>query len=85
METPPIYYLKYARLDPDLAFKLRPFINAYAPHGKVRTWRELRAEGLKPIEKETMDMKDICERAGMGNAYKKAMKARAKRHAIKTS
>ena len=81
----PIYYLKDAQLDPSLAAKLAPFIRAYAPHDKVKTWRELRAEGMRPIEKETMDMKDICERAGMGNAYKKAMKARAKRHAIKTS
>ena len=81
----PIYYLKDAQLDPSLAAKLRPIINAYAPHGRVKTWRELRAEGLEPIEHETMDMKDICDRAGMGNAYKKAMKARAKLHAIKTS
>jgi len=82
MDHHPIYYLKDAQLEPKLAFQLAPFIRAYAPHDQPKTWRELRAEGMRPVEIERMDMKDICYKAGMKHKYddyiKKCKKQRAK-------
>ena len=40
---------------------LEPFYRAQESHGKIRTWRQLRKAGFKPIEKETIDMKFICD------------------------
>jgi hypothetical protein len=48
-----IYQLRSIELDPTVATKLWPFINAYRPHDSVQSWRELRAEGYEPIEKDS--------------------------------
>jgi hypothetical protein len=48
-----IYELRYVELDPTVAAKLWPFINSYRPHDSVQSWRELRAEGNDPIEKDS--------------------------------
>ena len=48
-----IYQLRSIELDPSVAAKLWPFTNAYRPHDSVQSWRELRAEGYDPIEKES--------------------------------
>ena len=48
-----IYQLRSIELDPALASKLFPFVNAYRPHDPAPTWRELRAEGHEPVEKDS--------------------------------
>ncbi len=62
---------------------LEPFYRAQKVHDKPKTWRELRASGLKPIEWEKMDMKDICDKAGLLDKYEKMVKLRAKKTKIK--
>jgi hypothetical protein len=54
-----IYQLRHVELEPGLAAKLYPFINAYRPHEPVRTWRDLQDEGLDKIEEESL--MDIIE------------------------
>ena len=49
-----IYNLRYTQLDPSVAAKIWPFVNAYRPHEEVRTWRTLRDEGLDPVENESL-------------------------------
>ena len=48
-----IYQLRSTELDPTVAAKLWPFINSYRPHDSIQSWKELRAEGNEPIEKES--------------------------------
>jgi hypothetical protein len=48
-----IYQLRQVEMDPKVAAKLWPFINAYRPHDSVQSWRELRAEGYEPVEKDS--------------------------------
>ena len=60
---------------------LDPFYRAQAPHQEPETWRQLKARGLRKIEWETMDMQEICYKAGMKHKYdafvKKCKKQRA--------
>lgn len=49
-----IYQLRHQELNPELAAKLWPFINAYKPHDDIQSWRELRDQGNDPIEKESL-------------------------------
>lgn len=49
-----IYNLRHVELDPALAAKLHPFINAYRPHDPAPTWQELKAEGLEKVEEESL-------------------------------
>ena len=49
-----IYNLRYVELDPALAAKLFPFINAYRPHDPAPTWQELKAQGLEKVEEESL-------------------------------
>ena len=46
------------------AAALEPFYRAYAVHKEPETWRQLRARGLKRIDKPQVDMKSICYLAG---------------------
>jgi hypothetical protein len=48
-----IYQLRQVELDPTVAAKLWPFINSYRPHDSIVSWRELRADGNEPVEKES--------------------------------
>jgi hypothetical protein len=48
-----IYDLRQENLDPALAAKLFPFINAYRPHDAAPTRTELKDEGLDRIEDES--------------------------------
>ena len=48
-----IYDLRQENLDPTLAAKLFPFINAYRPHDAAPTRTELKDEGLDRIEDES--------------------------------
>jgi hypothetical protein len=34
--------------------KLWPFLNAYRPHDEVETWKDLRENGLEPVEKQSV-------------------------------
>ena len=43
---------------------LEPFYRAQAPHKEPETWRQLKARGLKRIDKPQVDMKSICYLAG---------------------
>jgi hypothetical protein len=49
-----IYNLRNVQLDPALAAKLFPFINAYRPHDAAPTWREFKADGVDKIEEESL-------------------------------
>jgi hypothetical protein len=49
-----IYELRNIEMDPALAAKLFPFVNAYRPHSPAPTWRELKDSGLEKIENESM-------------------------------
>jgi hypothetical protein len=53
MNNHQIYQLRHVELDPRVAAKLWPFINSYREHDPVQHWRELRADGNEPIEKES--------------------------------
>jgi hypothetical protein len=46
------------------AAALEPFYRALMPHKEPETWRQLRARGLKRIDKPQVDMKSICYLAG---------------------
>jgi hypothetical protein len=46
--------LRYTELNPELAAKLYPFINAYRPHDQPPTWQELKASGLEKIEEDSL-------------------------------
>jgi hypothetical protein len=48
-----VYELRHQRLDPSVAAKLFPFINAYRPHDSAPTRTELKDEGLDRIEDES--------------------------------
>ena len=61
-------------LSPQDYAALEPFYRAQAPHKKPETWRQLKARGLRKIEHETMDMRDICYKAGMKQRYDKFVK-----------
>lgn len=52
--TQQIYNLRYTELDPSVAAKIWPFVNAYRPHDEVKTWRVLREEGYDPVETESL-------------------------------
>ena len=49
-----IYNLRNVELDPALAAKLFPFVNAYRPHDPAPTWREFKEDGVDKIEKESL-------------------------------
>jgi hypothetical protein len=49
-----IYNLRNVELDPDLAVRLYPFINAWRPFDNPPTWRELKAQGLEKVEEESV-------------------------------
>ena len=49
-----IYNLRHVELDPDLAMRLYPFINAWRPFDDPPTWRELKAQGLEKVEEESV-------------------------------
>ena len=38
----------------ELATVLNPFIQAYRPHSKPKTWREYKKEGIKKMDPETV-------------------------------
>ncbi len=40
---------------------LEPFYRAQRPHDEVKTWRQLKAQGFKRIEHETLNMKYIVD------------------------
>jgi hypothetical protein len=48
-----IYQLRHVELDPQVVAKIWPFVNAYRPHDPIVSWRELRADGNEPIEKDS--------------------------------
>jgi hypothetical protein len=54
-----IYNLRNVELDPTLAAKLHPFINARRPHDPAPTWRELKADGLEKVDEDSL--MDIIE------------------------
>ena len=49
-----IYNLRNVELDPALAAKLWPFINARRPHSEAPTWREFKEDGVEKIEEESL-------------------------------
>ena len=46
------------------AAALEPFYRAQMPHKEPETWRQLKARGLKRIDKPQVDMRSICYLAG---------------------
>ena len=48
-----VYELRHQRLDPSVAAKLFPFVNAYRPHDAAPTRTDLKDEGLDRIEDES--------------------------------
>jgi hypothetical protein len=54
-----IYNLRTVELDPALAAKLFPFINARRPHDPAPSWREFKENGIDRIEDESL--MDIIE------------------------
>jgi hypothetical protein len=54
-----IYTLRNVELDPTLAAKLLPFVNAYREHDPAPTWRELKADGLEKVDEDSL--MDIIE------------------------
>ena len=48
-----VYNLRHETLDPALAAKLFPFINAYRPHDAAPTRTDFKDEGLDRIEDES--------------------------------
>lgn len=48
-----VYELRHQRLDPSVAAKLFPFVNAYRPHDAVPTRTDLKDAGLDRIEDES--------------------------------
>jgi hypothetical protein len=53
MEKTTVYDLRHERLDPALAAKLFPFVNAYRPHDPAPTRTDLKDAGLDRIEDES--------------------------------
>ena len=51
-------------LSPQEYAVLEPFYRAQAPHKEPETWRQLKARGLKRIDKPQVDMRSICYLAG---------------------
>jgi hypothetical protein len=49
-----IYQLRNVELDPALAAKLWPFTNAWRPFDETPSWRELREQGLEPVEEDSL-------------------------------
>jgi hypothetical protein len=49
-----IYQLRQVELEPGLAAKLWPFINARRPLSDPPTWRDLQAQGLEKIEEDSL-------------------------------
>jgi hypothetical protein len=49
-----IYNLRNVELDPALAAKLWPFINARRPHSEAPTWREFKEDGVDKVDKESL-------------------------------
>jgi hypothetical protein len=49
-----IYNLRNVELDPAVAAKLFPFINAYRPHDTAPTWREFKEDGVDKVDKESL-------------------------------
>jgi len=39
---------------------LRPFYEAQKEHSKPKTWGQLRKEGFRPIDKDSMDIQSVC-------------------------
>ena len=39
---------------------LEPFYYAQRPHNKVKTWRQMRAVGHKPVPKQDNALKEMC-------------------------
>jgi hypothetical protein len=54
MQKHQIYQLRQVELDPSVAAKLWPFLNAYRDHDPAPTWRELQAEGLERIDEDSV-------------------------------
>ena len=48
-----VYELRHQRLDPSVAAKLFPFVNAYRPHDPAPTRTDLKDAGLDRIEDES--------------------------------
>jgi len=55
-----LYYLRECELEPEVAAKLAPFINAWRPHTRAPHSYELKEAGYVRIEKETF-MDDLEE------------------------
>jgi hypothetical protein len=49
-----IYEIRQVELDPSLAAKLFPFVNAWRPHDPIPTWRDLKAQGLEKIDEDSL-------------------------------
>ena len=49
-----IYNLREVELDPVIAAKLWPFINARRPHSEAPTWREFKEDGVDKVDKESL-------------------------------
>ncbi len=49
-----IYNLRDVELDPAVAAKLWPFINARRPHSEAPTWREFKEAGVEKVDKESL-------------------------------
>lgn len=49
-----ICYLRNTELNPELAAKIWPFINAYREHDPVPTWRDFKEDGIDRIEEESL-------------------------------
>jgi len=46
--------LRSVTLPGEVQAKLWPFLNAYRPHDEVETWKDLRENGLEPVEKQSV-------------------------------
>ena len=62
----PIRHLRHAELDPELALRLAPFINAHRDHDPIPTKDEL-GEKVIPVDSE-FSMKNLCK--DIGKEYK---------------
>jgi hypothetical protein len=46
--------LRSVTLPDEMQAKLWPFLNAYRSHDEVETWKDLRENGLEPVEKQSV-------------------------------
>ena len=58
----PIYHLRHTNLDPELALRLAPFLNAHRPHSDIPTKEDL---GDRIPNESPVGLKNLCSDVGI--------------------